>query len=208
MIFVSTGRCGTTRLAQILGEHLPDDFAVVHQMRFSRIANIVGNIMYYCGESEVIKEKLYRLTTKKYTQNKKHFISTDPLTAMTVPKKIYENNKVCIVHIVRGQEQFAKSFFELSRKNVKSFIAHNFIPLWQIGIWPLHNLISPKIQMKYRIAANLKNEFFEEIYQVNPNFIKVRMDLVFEPSFLMDLVNDFFSLNIDIDPKAFEIKAN
>ena len=28
MIFVSTGRCGTTRIAQILKEYLPDDFSI------------------------------------------------------------------------------------------------------------------------------------------------------------------------------------
>jgi flavodoxin len=48
LIFVSTGRCGTKRIAEILKEKLPEDkFAVQHQMNISRIANILGNLMYY-----------------------------------------------------------------------------------------------------------------------------------------------------------------
>lgn len=208
MIFVSTGRCGTIRIAQILREHLSDDFEVVHQMRFSRIANIIGNIMCYWGESETVKEILYRLIISRYVKNGKHFISTDPLTAMIIPQGIYKKNEVCIVHIVREPDQFARSFFGLSRRSIKSFIAHNFIPLWQIGVWPLQNVVSSKIQKKYMKAAIFKNQLFEEIYQINPNFISVPMDRVFKTSFLRDLVSDFFSINVDIDPKALEIKAN
>ena len=48
LLFVSCGRCGTVRLAQILRKKLPvEKYAVVHQMKYSRLANVIGNILYY-----------------------------------------------------------------------------------------------------------------------------------------------------------------
>lgn len=208
MIFVSTGRCGTKRIAQILRENLPDNYVVTHQMRFSRIANIIGNVMYYWRESEYLKDKLYNYITSKYIGKEQYFITTDPLTAMIIPKRIYEKGDVCVVHIVREPAQFANSFFKFSRKRLKSFIAHNYIPFWQIGFCPMQNFISKHTEEKYLELAIIKNQYFETLYRNNPNYMKVKMDEIFETEFLSIIVSRHFGIDIYIPPNQLAIKVN
>jgi hypothetical protein len=207
LIFISTGRCGTKRIAQILNKYLPEEFTVVHQMPFSRLANLVGNMFFYLGTSEKIKHLLYNFITSKYRRGK-HFICSDPLTAMIIPKAYVDLEDVCIVHIVRNAEAFADSFFNLSRQRFNSFIAHNLIPFWQIGIWPLENWLNPEIKKKYRKIAELKNNYFTEAYSSNPNFKKVEMETIFSSNFLNNLIHDFFHYAVDIPAQALKIKAN
>ena len=45
LIFVSTGRCGTKRIYELLSQYLMKNVSVVHQMNFSRLANVLGTIM-------------------------------------------------------------------------------------------------------------------------------------------------------------------
>jgi len=207
LIFVSAGRCGTTRIAQILKEYLPVEFSVQHQMTYSRLANIIGNIFFYFGQSEKLKNKLYKFITSRYFQGK-HFICTDPLTSMIIPKEYIDSGDVCIVHIFREQKEFAESFFNFSRNKLKSFIAHNFIPFWQIGIWPLENLLNGDIKKKYNKVAELKNEYFVKKYSSNPNFLKIEMDEVFNSNFLRDIIYNFFNHDILITEEDLKIKAN
>jgi len=207
MIFVSTGRCGTTRIAQILKEYLPDDFSVQHQMPFSRIANIVGNIFFYFGQSEKAKKKLYEFIISRYSI-RNHFICTDPLTSMIIPKKYINSKDVCIIHITREPKEFARSFFKLSRGKMKSFIAHNFIPFWQIGIWPIENLVNRNIQNKYRKIVEFKKIYFDDNYSSNPNYVKVDMDEIFNSDFLKDNIYNFFNYYVPITKEDLKIKAN
>lgn len=207
LIFVSTGRCGTKRIAQILNQYLPEEFAIVHQMPFSRLANFVGNIFFYLGYTEKFKYLLYNSITSKY-RRRKHFICSDPLTAMIIPKAYIDLKDVCIVHIVRNADTFAESFFNLSRQRSNSFIAHNLIPFWQIGIWPLENCLNPEIKKKYRKIAELKNNYFTQAYSSNPNYKRVKMKIIFSSNFLNDLVYDFFHYAADIPAQALKMKAN
>jgi len=116
LIFVSTGRCGTTRLAEIFREVLPkDEFSIEHQVKGARWNNIQSNIMYHFGTSEEKKERLFQKFLNDYA-TKKHFISTDPLSAMLIPKKLVESDECYIIHIERSLESFAKSFYNFSRK--------------------------------------------------------------------------------------------
>ena len=110
LIFVSAGRCGTTRITQILKEYLPVEFSIQHQMPFSRLANIIGNIFFYFGQSEKLNIYIYKFITSRYSKGK-HFICTDPLTSMIIPKEYIESEDVCIVHILREPKEFAESFF-------------------------------------------------------------------------------------------------
>jgi len=208
LIFVSPGRCGTKRIAEILKEKLPaEEFAVTHQMNFSRLANIVGNLMYYFGQSEKIKEKLYNLIVSKHI-NGKHFITSDPLTAMIIPKKWVENENVCIVQITRDPEEFAESFYRFSRKKMKSFIAHNFIPFWQPRVLPLENLLSSIIKKKYEKVRQEKEFFFDTVYEGNPNYIKVDVNKLFDVNFIGKLANLLFYQSIEVKPGELSIKSN
>ena len=205
LIFVSAGRCGTTRITQILKEYLPVEFSIQHQMPFSRLANIIGNIFFYFGQSE--KLNIYKFITLRYSKGKQ-FICTDPLTSMIIPKEYIESEDVYIVHIVREPKEFAESFFNFSRKKLKSFIAHNFLPFWQIGIWPLENILNSNIKEKYRKVAELKNRYFSDKYSLNPNYLQVDMDEIFNSSFLKDIIYNFFNHNIQITEEDLKIKAN
>lgn len=208
LIFVSPGRCGTTRIAEILKERLPQEkFAVTHQMPFSRLANIVGNLMYHFGQSEKIKEILYNFIVSRYI-NGKHFITTDPLTAMVIPQKWVASDKVCIVQITREPDSFAKSFYCFSRKNPKSFIAHNFVPFWQIGVLPLENLFGSGIKIKYEKLSKKKESFFDTLYAKNPNYIKIDIKKMFNTDFIAELINRFFYIPIKVEPDELSIKSN
>ena len=207
MIFVSTGRCGTTRITQILKKYLPDEFSIQHQMPFSRLANIIGNVLFYIGKSEKIKHKLYTFITSKYSREK-HFICTDPLTSMIIPREYINSKDVCIIHIIRKPKEFAESFFNFSRAKFKSFIAHNFIPFWQIGVWPLENLLDNNIREKYGKVAELKNRYFSENYSSNPNYVPVDMDEIFNSDFLKDSIYNFFNYDVPITEEDLRKKAN
>jgi len=207
LLFVSTGRCGTKRIAQILNNYLPEEFTVVHQMPFSRLANLVGNMFFYLGSTEKFKHLLYNFITSKYRQGK-HFICTDPLTSMIIPKDYIDSGDVCIVHIARNPESFADSFHRLSRQRINSFIAHNFIPFWQIGIWPFENCLNPEIKKKYRKIAELKSNYFAQAYSSNPNFKKVEMENIFSSNFLNILIHDFFHYAVNIPVQELKIKTN
>jgi hypothetical protein len=207
LLFVSTGRCGTKRIAQILDKYLPEEFTVVHQMPFSRLANLVGNIFFYLGSCEKIKNLFYTFMTSRYTRGK-HFVCLDPLTAMIIPKDYIDSEDVCIVHVVRNAESFADSFFKLSRQRFNSFVAHNLIPFWQPALWPLENCLNPKIKKKYRKIADLKNKYFAETYSSNPNFKTIEMKTIFSSNFLNNLIDDYFHYNAAIPVHELKIKAN
>jgi len=207
LIFVSTGRCGTARIAQLLREKLSDDYSVVHQMRYSRLANIIGNVMLYVGESNSVKRLLYEFIVSGY-EGRNHFISTDPLTAMIIPDEYISSPEVCIVHIIRDDTSFARSFFSFSRSRLKSFIAHNFIPFWQPGVWPLENILNRNIGKKYQAVSKLKNDFFSKKYSVNPNYYQVRMGDIFTAPVLQDIVNGFFGEDISMSTGDLSIRAN
>ncbi len=208
LIFISTGRCGTKRIAQILAEKLPRDrYAVAHQMKWSRLANVVGNIIYYFGNWEKLNEFLYGSVISRYECGKS-FVSTDPLTAMVVPARYASSPDVCLVHILRDEAAFADSMFSLSRSRWKSLIAHNFVPLWQPGIWPVENLLNKNIRKKYEKICAWKNEFFRAKYSHSPNYHCVDMNDLFKTSILQQLTNEWFNEKIEILPADLERKAN
>ena len=208
LIFLSTGRCGTKRIAQILAEKLPGDrYAVVHQMKWSRLANVVGNLLYYFGNWEKLNEFLYSFVISGYECGKS-FVSTDPLTAMVVPARYANSPDVCLVHILRENAAFADSMFSLSRSRWKSLIAHNFVPLWQPCIWPAENLLNKNIRKKYEKICALKNDFFKAKYSNSPYYHRVNMSDVFSTDILQQLTNEWFNEKIEIWPADLERKAN
>ena len=207
LLFVSTGRCGTKRIAQILRIYLPEEFSVVHQMPFSRLANFLGNLFFYVGASQKIKQFLYHMMTAKYCREK-HFICSDPLTSMIIPDDDVHSQNVCIVHIERDPEIFAESFLRLSHQRLSSFIAHNFIPFWQIGLWPLENFLNPSVKRKYTKIAEIKSNYFTQAYSSNPNYKRIGMETIFSSNFLNDLIDEFFHYTANIPAQELKIKAS
>lgn len=207
LIFVSTGRCGTVRLTEILKKNLSDQFSVAHQLQISRLANIIGNILFYFNNNNSFKAKLYNKVLKHKKTD--YFISTDPLTSMIIPKELICSEDVAIIHIYRDLNDFATSFYKFSRKKPFSFIAHNFIPFWQIKILPLQNLLlGKKITNKYKKTANIKNEWFVENYKKNKYFLSINMKDVFNTNTIEKTINEFFGTSETIVTQDFKIKSN
>jgi hypothetical protein len=210
ILFVSTGRCGTTRLKEILSSELSDKgFVVNHQMKGSRIANIIGNILYYTGGGTRIKEFLFKKLINK-NSGPSGFISTDPLTSMIIPESILSSPETHIIHIYREPISFGESFYRFTRKRLFSFVAHNFIPLWQINIWPLENTLRKKGEMviKYAQIAKIKRLWFEQQYSASSNFRTCSMKKLFSNNFLETYFRDELNLDIVIDKQELITKAN
>jgi len=208
LIFVSTGRCATTRLCELLKEKLPKEkYSVVHQMSFSRLANVIGNLFYCFWDFPSIRNFIFKIIIKKY-DTKDYFISTDPLTSMLIPDDFVKSNDVFIVHIVREPNSFAKSMFNFSKQNWKSCIAHNLVPFWQPYLWPLENLSSKSILSKYEKISLKKNNYFKKKYHINSHYQKISMDEIFTTNFLENLFQENFSCKLIINEHEYSIRSN
>lgn len=210
LIFVSTGRCGTTKIAEMLGRLLGDkDFDVYHQIPGSRFYNILGNILVFLPKklTERVKEWAYSSILKTYSHNK-NFVISDPLTAMMIPLAMISNPNVSIVNIERKPESFAKSMFNFTRKKRNSFIAHNFFLFWQPLLWPLENMLSPRILKKYAKIARFKSEFFSSKYSSNENFSKWEFGKIFSSSLIEEKINSFYNLDVKINEETLKGVVN
>ena len=208
LLFVSCGRCGTVRLAQLLREKLPTaKYTVVHQMKYSRVANVLGNIAYYVEGVDWLKEKLYRSIISRYGKDK-HFVSTDPLTAMIIPESMLNHRDTFIVHVQRDHDEFACSMVRLSRKRLKSWIAHNLIPFWQPGIFPLENQLRSNIYSKYRQVSVVKNHYFSDCYGELDNYCHVDMQDLFSAGRLEVLLKETIGESISISKEELSKKSN
>ncbi len=207
ILFVSTGRCGTARLAELLGEKLGEECTVIHQKPWARLANVIGHIMYYTSGNEAIKRFLFGLVTGRHTRGKR-FICSDPLVAMVIPGKILTSSDTCIIHVTREPTSFAKSFMRMTRQRFKSFVGHNFIPFWQLGILPLENILNRNVEKKYERLQALKNAYFEKHYSINPNYSRIDMEKMFDSDFLEKTVNGFFGSSISIGENDLKKRAN
>ncbi len=207
MIFLSTGRCGTRRLWEILRAVLPGSYAVVHQVPLARLANVVGNLAFYGLVPEAVPDRLYRRIVRPYMGGT-GFVSTDPLTAMIVPREFATAENVCLVHVEREPEAFARSFYRWTRSRPRSFVAHNLVPLWQPGLWPLENALSPRILEKYQAVCRRKNAHFAQRFGGAPNYHRLSVAEVFSGTRLQELVNRFFGLDVVIPPEELEKRSN
>jgi len=204
IIFVSTGRCGTTRIAEILQKYLPAGCTVVHQTRFSQLANLIGNLQYHFPVGEALGDFIYY----KMIPEGDNFISVDPLSSMIVPRSVILSEKTYIIHLVRDSGEFSKSMFRLTRKKNKSFIAHNFIPFWQPYLVPMENILSKKILFKYRKIHKVKNEFFEQRFLANPHYVKITMEKIFQFNILSTLLSSILDEKVEIPEYELLKKRN
>ena len=208
LLFVSSGRCGTVRLTQILREKLPEEkYAVVHQMKYSRLANVIGNILYALDGLEHVKERLYPAMIASYHKGR-HFIGTDPLTAMIIPPSIAANQATTVVHLQRDHDAFARSMVALTRKRWQSRIAHNLVPFWQPGLLPLENQLRPGIHDRYRNVSVAKNHYFAQRYGHLRNYYHIDMKELFGSDRLSQLIDAAFGERIEITRADLDRKAN
>ena len=208
LLFVSCGRCGTVRLTQILREKLAEEkYAVVHQMKYSRLANVIGHILYTVNGLEHAKEILYPALIAPY-QKGRHFIGTDPLTAMIIPQSILDHPETTIIHLQRDHDAFARSMVALTRKRWQSRIAHNLVPFWQPGIWPLENQLRQRIHDRYRRVSVRKNRFFAQRYGHSRNYHHIDMQDLFGSDRLAAIIQTTLGETITITQADLDRRAN
>lgn len=208
MVFVSTGRCGTRRLYEIFHEFLPAScFEVHHQMPGSRLANVVGNLLFHMGGGAFVREWAYRMVIGSPREDRS-LIITDPLTAMVLPESWIRSDSVAVIHIVREDEGFAGSMFRLSRSRRNSFLAHNFIPFWQPFLFPLQNMLDSRIQQVYRRINRKKNRFLYLRCRKNSHYRQIPMTHMFRPRTLENLILDFFGFPLSIPETALSVRSN
>lgn len=207
IIFVSTGRCGTKRIYQILKDSVPENICVVHQMRYSRFANILGSIMV-SSNGRINLSFFYNFLIKKYIDANIAFISTDPLSSIILSDDIIISPKTCIIHLERDDDSFAESMTYISKNRFPSFIAHNFVPFWQPGLYPLENLFNKNCLAKYAKINAIKNKYFAERYSVNQFYKRLNYKEIFTTNILENIVNKFLNLEVTIPDSALNTKSN
>mgnify|MGYP001555422422 CR=1 FL=1 len=206
IIFVSTGRCGTKRLYEILNNYVSKDFYVCHQMKFSRITNVLGTLCVMWNSLHF--PLLYKIIIRVNLRKEVPFITTDPLSSMLLPNEYIHSASTAIIHLYRSDESFAKSIFQLSRSRRLSFIAHNLIPFWQPLLWPLENLLNKEVLVKYERINRLKNDFFFKRYGRNPHYRQIYYKEIFEKEKLESLINELTGQKINIPDKVLSKKSN
>lgn len=89
-----------------------------------------------------------------------------------------------------------------------SFIAHNFVPFWQPGVYPIENILSKNIKEKYKKVARLKFNWFRKHYSSNEGYLEIEMSKLFSEKTLENLINEYFGTSIFISDSEFEKKSN
>lgn len=208
MVFVSTGRCGTRRLFEILRDYLPPSrFEVRHQLPGSRAANVVGNLLFHFFDSPLVREMMYRWVVGEGRRNRSLIIS-DPLTAMMLPDSWIRSDDVAVIHVTRDDEGFAQSMFGLSRTRRNSFFAHNLIPFWQPFLFPFQNALDPGVQRIYQRINRKKNRFFHLRCRKNPHYRKIDMKSLFSGGILERTILDFFGVSIAFPETVLSTRSN
>jgi hypothetical protein len=207
MVFVSTGRCGTLRLSQILGQYLPDSFFVAHQLPKSRLINIIGNLTYDWKTADRIRRQCFRWLLSDCPTDG-YLVLTDPLSSMMIPDCWVYSSDVAIVHITREPLAFGRSIYRLSRSRWKSWIGHIIVPFWQPGLLPMENLIRNDIIQRYAHIGKWKNGYLEKRYGANPNYRKMKMADIFGTDIVSRLINDFFGFKMAVPDSEWSVRAN
>lgn len=161
--------------------------------------------MYYFGSNDWLKKWIY---SKVLSTETKGLIITDPLLSMCIPRDIFNSNEVLILHVYREEDSFAKSMYNLTRRRVFSFIAHNFVPFWQISLWPLQNLINPNILKQYKLIGNKKNAWLKAQFGHLRNYKTISMEEVFMTDYIEQILSGHFNVEVKIEKAQLKIKSN
>jgi hypothetical protein len=176
-------------------------------MKNSRIANVIGNVLRKTERLEQVKAVFFADFVSRYADSR-HFVSTDPLTAMMIPKQLIEQPNTHIVHVQRDHDEFARSMLLLTRRRWPSRIAHNLIPFWQPGLFPLENWLRKNVHERYRQVSIVKNQYFTSRYGMSPNYYHVTMKNLFSSGFLAELIAETLGESITISRDDLSKKAN
>ena len=126
--FLSTGRVGTSFLYKYFNVVYPE-LRLSHQLQWSRIINIVGNVPL----SFNFREKLIHFAFKILKKESVPASTLDPLLSLPIYISIKNNaiNNTKIVHLVRDPRDFVTSFMNWKNQSLSKKILHYMVPFWQ-----------------------------------------------------------------------------
>jgi len=214
IFFLTTGRTGTKKIAGYLQELCPPEVAVDHQTPGARFINVLAN-MHYHGfpAGKIITKKIQAILAKH--KDKEYYINCDPLLSFGLCCVDFTELEVAFVHIQRKTDDFAKSMINWQFSKAKSYIAHNFVPFWQPGIWPFEHIVhfynKEWMKLKYRQVWQIKNRIFEKEFRDKYPYLKVEFGELFDPkkgSYTFQRLVDFMGIEVDFLPELFFQKEN
>ncbi|HNR12656.1 MAG TPA: hypothetical protein PLG17_08570 [Thermodesulfobacteriota bacterium] len=214
IVFVlSTGRTGTKKLADYIVKHCDAQIAVDHQVGISQVMNMLANMRYagFLPVQPLISHAVRRLIKSRSTGD--CYINCDPLLSFCLPWVDFSGFDVRFLHIVRTDEDFARSMINWQFSRPKSFVAHNLVAFWQPGLWPLQHLMhgfdKQYLLQTYKSIWRVKNDLFESTFKEHARYLKVEFKDLYgteEPVFLQ--VVDFMGIAVDFIPDEFYQKVN
>lgn len=130
---LSTGRCGTTFLAEQLKANDPS-LGNVHQQQDSKWLNVRANMAL---ANKSVRNRFSASLSRKY----KHRLppsSADPLRSLAYTfylRSLIEKNpklidELVIIHLVRDPRDFVSSFMNWKNRKYSGKIAHHLTPFW------------------------------------------------------------------------------
>ncbi len=167
VIILSTGRAGTNFLSRLLTSLGIGNIS--HQGKFSRTANIVGNIGLCPGFEEWSKNILRHMLGGVDRMGS----TADPLLSIAHILLLDHNkqrSRPKILHIVRDPRNFVTSFMNWRKQKLRRMVLHHLVPFWQPNPWSMGSGVSFKSYLKMS-----KFEHFCWIWAYKNNLFEKRM---------------------------------
>ncbi|MFC2096252.1 sulfotransferase domain-containing protein [Bacteroidota bacterium] len=175
VFILSTGRAGTTFLHKLFSGYYPES-NISHQVRGSRLINIIGNIP--CPIS--IKTKLIKTLFRVYSIDIQKS-TLDPLRSISIASLLQETSteEKKIIHLVRDPKKVVSSFMNWKNESFSKFLLHYIIPFWQpypvgLNINFFRWVFMSKFE-KYCWVWYYKNTLFKQ-FENSPNYKLIKTE--------------------------------
>lgn len=178
IVVLSTGRTGTNFLSRLLSSLSMGDIS--HQGKFSRTANIVGNLGLCPDFEEWTKKTLKHLLGRVDRLGS----TADPLLSIAYTLLLdheKQSNQPKMLHVVRDPRNFVTSFMNWRKQRLRRMVLHHLTPFWQPNPWSIGDrggfesyLKMSKFEHFCWIWAYKNNLFGKKIveYEVESFFLK------------------------------------
>ena len=179
IIVLSTGRTGTKFLSQLLSDQINDQS--LHQGRYSRTLNILGNVGLCLGFEESVKWVLCRILkrTDRMGSTVDPLLSV-PLTLIFSSQQKLKQHK--ILHIVRDPRDFTFSFMNWRRQKMRRMFLHHCVPLWQPNPWVTREAsLATYLKMSkfehFCWIWTYKNQLYEKRFRdIGTEYLRIRFE--------------------------------
>jgi hypothetical protein len=165
---LSTGRCGTTFLSELITANDPS-VKNIHQMADSKWINMRANLAL---ANKTISGRFLASISRKFNDLRPPS-SADPLRSVAYAlylKKLLEENpglhdEVIIIHLVRDPRDFISSFMNWKNRKLSGKIAHHLTPFWMPEPGIIKKLSMSKFEHFCWIWERKNRLFFKDLSQ-------------------------------------------